>query len=548
MSRCVSRLSLAAFSLVCLGIAACSAGSAIPANSFTPGSPTPPSGPSNPSNPSSPTSGSGTTVALASLTANNTAACPAAGKLPAWCKTAFTGQIDNRAGVVTPVYDAPAGNVSTEDIHNYLTNGAQTRIFANFMLGYCVDTSSTHCNDNVETGYLSDDAATVAAQAADLEQRHFDGAEMSWEGAGTSEDSATLLFQAWEDQNACSSSTCKLSYLIMLDGPEVNYDVKSTGVPGTSGASCTGLTGANYENCVIQHLRNDMCWMNGMHWGNPAYEKLNGRPVLHIFPDEGVIPATGPAPSWTDVWVYIQQWNSNLPQNCAMAPYNANNGAPLIVFENAGGFTHQDSAGSYYWIEPSGTDLSTDQFNYNIGPQGAAASLDTFLADSLSYSGEIVGANGFKGFNSIQSTWGTGRIMDQQCGQTWMQSLTESNSYYRGGVPYLQVATWNDYNEGTEIETGIDNCYTVSAGVSGKSLNWQLDTSNPNASLTTVSHIEIYDSVDGQNASPLGTQAAAASGSFDLSSLSSGTHTLLVRMVGKNSIMNRMSSGVNYKN
>lgn len=541
MSRSMSQTFWATLSLACLalGMAACSGGAAIPANSFTPSS-TPP--------PSNSESSSGTTLSLASLTGNNTSACPATGTLPSWCETAFTGQTDSRNGVVTPVFDPPPGNVSTEDIHSYLNHGAQTRIFANFMLGFCVSAGSMYCHDNVETGYTADDAATVAAQAADLEARHFDGAVMSWEGAGTTEDSATLLFQSWEEQNTCSGSTCKLSYVIMFDGPSVTYDVQSTGIPGTSGASCSGLSGADYENCAIQHFRNDMCWMNGRHWGSPAYEKLNGRPVLQVFPDEGVIPMTGPAPSWSDVWYYIEQWNQNLPQNCAMAPYNANNGVPLIVFENTGGFTHQDSAGSYYWIEPAGTDVATDQFIYNIGPQGSGATLDSFLADSLSYSGELVWTNGFKGFNSVQANWGTGRIMDQQCGQTWIQSLTESNGYYSGGVRYLEVATWNDYNEGTEIETGIDNCYTVSAGISGNSLNWQLNPSSAGASLSTVSHIEIYDSVNGQNLTLLAAQPAAAGGTYSLSGVSSGSHTLFVRMVGKNSILNRISTGVTYKN
>lgn len=537
MSRFVSQTLLAVLGILCLGLAACSTGTGTIANSFSPDS-----------KPPSKTQPSGPTVTLASLTANNTAACPATGPLPAQCQTAFTGQTDSRIGVITPAYDPPAGNVSTEDPHAYLANGSQTRIFANFMLGYCIDTSSTWCNSNVQTGYVSNNAATVAAQAADLAARHYNGAVMSWEGAGTGEDSASLLFQSWADQHACSGSGCSLTYVLMFDGPSVNYNVQSTGIPGTTGASCTGLTGGSYEDCVIAHIRNDMCWMNGKHWGNPAYEKFNGRPVVQVFPDEGVIPATGPAPSWADAWYYIQQWNSNLPQNCGVAPYNANNGVPLIVFENAGGFSHQDSSGSYYWIEPAGTDLTTDQFNYNIGPQGGDATLDTFLADSTAYTNELVWNNGFKGFNSIQSTWGTGRIMDQQCGQTWMQSLTESNNYYPGGVPYLEVATWNDYNEGTEIESGIDNCYTISAGVSRSSLKWQLNASNANASLSTVSHIEIYDSLDGANLSLLGTQAAATSGTYSLSNLASGSHTLFVRMIGKNSIVNRISTGVSYKN
>lgn len=539
MTPFMFRSFLIALTLVSLGMAACSAGPATIANSFAP---------APPSNSASPTQTSAPTVPLASLTSNNTAACPSGGTLPAWCQTPFAGQTDSRSGVVTQRFDPPAGNVSTEDIHSYLSNGAKTKIFANFMLGFCVNKSSTYCSNNVQTGYVSNNAATVAAQATDLITRHIDGGVMSWDGAGTSADSAALLFQSWEDANACSALACKLTYLIMYNFTSMTYNVTSTGIPGTSGASCSGLTGNSYESCAVAHIRNDMCWMNGKHWGSASYQKLNGRPILHIFPDESVIPAIGPAPSWTDVWVHIEDWNNNLPQNCALAPYNANNGVPLVVFENDGGFTHQDSSGSFYWIEPAGSDLTTDQFIYNIGPQGAASTLDTFLADSLTYSGDLVWSNAFKGFNSIQANWGGGRIMDQQCGKTWIDSLTESNTYYQGGVPWLHIATWNDYSEGTEIETGIDNCYTVSAGVSRSSLTWQLNASSASANLSTVSHVEIYDSLDGTNLTLLGTQPAAVSGTYSLSSLSHGTHTLFVRMIGKNSILNRISSGVTYKN
>jgi hypothetical protein len=29
-------------------------------------------------------------------------------------------------------------------------------------------------------------------------------------------------------------------------------------------------------------------------------------------------------------------------------------------------------------------------------------------------------------------------------------------------IPFFAVSTWDDYEEGTEVETGIDNCYTIS--------------------------------------------------------------------------------------
>jgi len=495
-------------------------------------------------------------VTLASLTANNTAACPLSAPLPAQCQTAFAGQTDARPGVSTPQFDQPASNVSTDDIHAYLNNGSSTKIFANFMMGFCVQPGSAYCNNNVATGYNSNDANTVAAQAEDLIRRHIDGAIMTWEGARTNEDAATLKFQAYVNANHCSGNrNCDPMYVIMYDGPSMAYSVTSTGVSGTSGASCSGLAGANYENCVIAHIKNDMCYMNGTHFGNPAYFKANGRPVVQVFPDEGVIPASGPAPSWADVWNWIGQWNNNLPQNCVVPggsaqPYNANNGVPLVVFENNGGFSHQDSAGSFYWVEPAGTDPATDQFVTNISPASNRGTLDNFFATAQQYPGEQTWGAGFKGFNSSLAQWGQNRIMDQLCGQTWIQSLTESNQFYTNSpLPFLQIVTWNDYNEGTEIESGIDNCYTVSVSVSSQTLSWALNSTNKNfASLATVARIEIYDSTDDVHATLLSTQAPAASGSCKVGNLASGVHRLYVRMVGKNSILNRMSPGIPYSN
>ncbi len=449
------------------------------------------------------------------------------------------------------MFDVAAGNVSDEDLHPYLTQGSSTKIYANLMLGFCTAAGTAYCDNNVETGYTSDDPNTIAAQAQDMSRRHLDGAITTWEGPGTSEDAAALLFQAYVNQNNCSAQGCSLTYLIMDDGPSWGYNVTPTGIPGTTGASCSSDTGTSFESCVVQHLRNDMCYMNGMHWGNSAYLKSNGRPILQIFPDEAVIPSTGPAPSWADIWAQIEDWNNDLPQNCVIAPYNADNGVPLVVFENAGGFTHEDSSGSYYWIEPSqDTDPAEDQSILNISPASVGGTLDNFLQTAQQYSSEQAWSNAFKGFDSVQANWGTGRIMDQECGQTWMTSLLASNQFYSSApLPYLQIATWNDYNEGTEIESGIDNCYTVSASTFGSTLSWTLDPSDTTyATLATVSHIEVYDSPDGENLTLVASLPAALTGSWSLSSLPSGIHTLFVRMVGKNSILNRISPGVPYSN
>ena len=64
--------------------------------------------------------------------------------------------------------------------------------------------------------------------------------------------------------------------------------------------------------------------------------------------------------------------------------------------------------------------------------------------------------------------------MGQQCGQTWLQTFSEINSLYSSGrqLSALQLVTWNDYEEGTEIESGISNCLSVSVSTAGNSFRW----------------------------------------------------------------------------
>jgi hypothetical protein len=482
-----------------------------------------------------------------SLTANNTSACPSVGKLPSHCQKPFSGHTDTRQQVATPLFDAPAGNVSDEDLHSYLAQGATTKIFANVMPGFCTNSEERRCHNNVQTGYTSDDQKTVAAQAEDMRRRHIDGAVMVWQGAGTGEDGAALKLQSYLNANHCSGpQKCDLMYVVMYDGPTTKYTVSATGIPGTTNKGCAGKSGADYENCVIAHIRNDMCYLNGHHWGNDAYQKVNGRPLVMIFPDEDIIPAVGSAPSWTDVWVHIKDWNNNLPTNCTKPPYNADNGVPLIIFENEVGLSHAASSGSYYWLKPAGTDPARDQFVQNIGPKTNQGTLDYFYEAAAQHKDALVWGSAFKGFNSSKSPWSPDRIMDQQCGQVWLSSIGEANKYYTDRpLPFLQIATWNDYNEGTEIESGIDNCYTVTARVDNDNLIWNLNsTKSEFASLSTVSHVEIYDAKKGHELMLLANVPPAINGTYPLASLSRGKHELYVRMVGKNSILNRISPGV----
>jgi hypothetical protein len=170
--------------------------------------------------------------------------------------------------------------------------------------------------------------------------------------------------------------------------------------------------------------------------------------------------------------------------------------------------------------------------------------LTSFYNTGISYPNEQTVGTTYKGFNDTLASWGSNRIMGQQCGQTWLQTFSEVNSIYSAGkqLPYLQLVTWNDYEEATEIESGIDNCLSVSASVGGNNLQWVV-SGNEN----TVDHYTVYISLDGQNLMPL-TDIANGIHSLNLCGfpIPSGSYQMLVQAVGKPTLANQISGAAAY--
>src|SRR5262249_18566406 len=140
-------------------------------------------------------------------------------------------------------------------------------------------------------------------------------------------------------------------------------------------------------------------------------------------------------------------WNSvraNLPEN------------PILVFENSSGFTSSNSDGGFAWVMPHNSKNADPLDPLSLGY------LDNFYATSLSYPSQLTLPGAYKGFNDSIASWsppvadGGVRTMDQQCGQTWLASMAEISKYYSANrqLAAFQLVTWNDYEEGTEVETG----------------------------------------------------------------------------------------------
>ncbi len=332
-----------------------------------------------------------------------------------------------------------------------------------------------------DIGYNSADPAQVKAQVSDMLSRGIAGLIIDWYGPGNHEDQTSLAVR-----NEVQSRNGNFEFAIMEDAGS-----------GTL-KGCGDCTSA---------LLSDLTYINNTYASSPAYMRWNGRPVIFFF---GV-----PNANWSTV--------------AGSAPGN-----PIFIFQDSGGFTRTQSGGSFSWVILGGSP-SDISLSY----------LDNFYSTALANPNQLSFATAYKGFDDTIASWSGNRHMQQQCGQTWLNSVAELGKFYSTSVqlPAIQLVTWNDYEEGTEIESGIDNCLSISApSVSGNTLNWGIVGQE-----NTLDHFTVFVSTDGQNLMSLGDYPAS-SRTLDLSTfgLAQGTYSVYLKAVGKPSIINHMSAAVNY--
>src|SRR5215831_13549620 len=338
-------------------------------------------------------------------------------------------------------------------------------------------------SNHMNVGYSSTDPKQVHRQILDMISRGIDGVIIDWYGPNNSIDQATKLVMSEAEAHP------GFKFAIMVDQGAIKWD------------SCSGCSP---EQALISQLQ----YLEQTYFPSPAYMTLQGQPAVTNFNIDLAYSI-----NWDDVRASLST-------------------QPAFLFQNNNGFTHALSDGSYSWVMPTTSDYGigylSNFYNTGMGTQKE----------------ETVGAT-YKGFNDTLASWGSNRIMGQQCGQTWLQTFSEVNGLYHSGkqLAALQLVTWNDYEEGTEIESGINNCLSISPSSSGNSLRWTVKGNE-----STVDHYVAFVSTDGQNLMSL-AQVDPGLGSMNLCSYSipDGTYTFYVQAVGKPSITNQISPGLQAK-
>jgi PKD repeat protein len=398
--------------------------------------------------------------------------------------TTLAGETGNNTSAAASFTGQSNGNIAGANVSKVATRtllypGSTSKIYVNFLPWFGF-------GDHVDVGYVSNDPAQVQKQVDDMVSRGLDGAVIDWYGRGTLNSHFVSYDQASQQLMRQAEQHAGFNFAVMDDAVSLQ--------------PCAATAGCD----VTQTLIDDLNYANATYQSSQAYLHWNGRPVLYFFGHESL----------------------NIDWNRVRAGAAGN---PVFIFRNASGFTRPQSDGGFSWIEPTVTGTTY---------------LDGFYTTAQSLINEYVTGSGYKGFDDSIAAWTQHRVMAQQCGQTWLSSIAEAGKYYSASNQLLgiQLVTWNDYEEGSEFETGIDNCVAVSAAVSANALSWSIT-----GQMNTVDHFTLFASQDGQNLMWL-ADAPTSAASLDLAQfgLPAGNYTVFVKAVGKPTLTNKMSAGVPY--
>lgn len=177
--------------------------------------------------------------------------------------------------------------------------------------------------------------------------------------------------------------------------------------------------------------------------GRDAYLMYNGRPVIFIFPKHGHT-------DWDQVRQQVNQWES----------------PPILLYENEPPPQYAKSIdGEYAWVDPGGKGWRAD------GQAWGEEYLTNFYNRMRSKHPDKITVGGvWPGFNDTKASWSLNRHIDARCGQTFEDTLRlfNENNEPSHPIPFVLIATWNDYEEGTAIERGLPHCGETKADARGE--------------------------------------------------------------------------------
>src|SRR5262245_57792607 len=170
-----------------------------------------------------------------------------------------------------------------------------------------------------------------------------------------------------------------------------------------------------------------------------AYLRYYGRPVIFIFPKD----------SGTD-WDRVRQVTKSWPD------------PPLLIYKDVNSKYPDAFDGYYAWVQPGRGGWARDGSNYGEDY------LNYFYRTMLEHHPDKIAVGAvWPGFDDSRASWSRNRRIAYRCGKTFEDVVGIYRKYYgsENASPYLLVETWNDYEEGTDIERSIGHCDKGSSAI-----------------------------------------------------------------------------------
>lgn len=331
-------------------------------------------------------------------------------------------------------------------------------------------------------------AAWVKAKIDDQVRRGCKFTAFYWAGPGTYTDDVAKLSQA---------------YIATLPAGTIEYCI-------------------DIDHSALKHgsLASLVTYVSGQFFGDAAYFKISGKPVLQFF----------------DV-------QADLGDVAMAAAKAATTGSTAFWMPNGTGSLGQAWCdGPYLWIH-----VYTD--GLHVSDRYKQTELANDIAACIA-SGKKYMAVAYKGFNGTRTLsygWSRGKLVPHDWGKCWLTTCATIEANIDGNCVGVVLATWNDKQEGSSLEEGIANDLVVSASVAGTTLNFGVTGGTGDE--TTVAHYVLWVSTDGgKNMTAVATQNTGV-GTFNLAAvgLTAGTaYTLWVQAIGKPFVHCQLSAGVAY--
>jgi hypothetical protein len=498
------------------------------------------------------------------------------------------------------------------DIHNLVYTGYTGPVFVNMVLWHGGPGNNGHpelgfnytpklpgpenlFNNHLLNGYTNDNDSQVDAQFRYMQRLKIDGIvgnppgplPLTLSGQSTKNHDTNQAMEKWKAKANSPGST--FLYSVMTD--QVMWDQNCSGTQDANGQwstlpSCVEkimICSLDYMNTATASQFNcafdGASYSGGAYFADSHYWKVNGgHPVMSYFFNKSAFfdPTTS---------------NSNLCTAAApCAVYNDNQtGTTCIGHDDCwnkifGGIEHHISNTSLFPAASKPFIIHRDNFSAfdaNTLPNNGSfrwfhASSDQTFTDSAAYTTwldqglsliqanpsnpPVVLASGYGKVDFAQSGFESSlTVMDARCGQTFMDIMGLAHTRGFGPspqtpLPGIEIVTWDDYDEGTEMETGIDNCLNpIQSSINGSTLLWSISFNSALGAERTIDHYTIYNTNDGSTNTAIDhslvkvadVQPTNTNGSYTFT-LPAGlpNPTLIyVKAVGKPMLTNHLSAG-----